>query len=482
MSTKFRTALNAAAVALVMVLTLPISAHIGSVDSEFKYTPINGPSTGITFNKYLVMDKGLSVPNSDFTFTIDNKLNNETVARPQTSTTMAVKAGPMTDEDGNGAPTVTGTKVSGTSFMFTSDTDETPVYETVQTGDNITLDSGKQYAKQTVTVDLSGVTFSAPGIYRYIISETTPTPPVAGIRYTTDSLALDVFVIDKQDADHTLEFLTTTTGEGDDAVTKYVYVLQKLIKGSGDEYGPAEDDLYSSPKNVLKNETMGTSQNYDGLSVEQKATGIVNRYNTTDLFIGKKVDGNQGSRDKYFEYTVTITGLTEGQKLPVDVASGGKREPTQTADTKYSATTMKAANSRTTIGPADSTGTLNNIKFYLQNDQFIKISGLPKGATYSVVEDAEGYLSTEADAYTTVTDDGSYTGFTITDLTFDADPGATAAGTVGDSPIYTGYVNKRQGTVPTGVTMSYAPHAIIGSAALAGIVLLAVRRRKKEEE
>ena len=63
-----------------------------------------------------------------------------------------------------------------------------------------------------------------------------------------------------------------------------------------------------------------------------------------DLQFHKKVTGNQGSRDKYFKFTVTITGLEANQFVTLGPNNGNASKfteaPTQNPATKYDATTM----------------------------------------------------------------------------------------------------------------------------------------------
>ena len=84
--------------------------------------------------------------------------------------------------------------------------------------------------------------------------------------------------------------------------------------------------------------------------LSDKSDGYVNEIAPVyDLQFHKKVTGNQGSRDKYFEFTVTIEGLAPNQLVTIGTNDGTISNftpaPTKTAATTYEATAMKEANS-----------------------------------------------------------------------------------------------------------------------------------------
>ena len=58
----------------------------------------------------------------------------------------------------------------------------------------------------------------------------------------------------------------------------------------------------------------------DGTAVADKTTGFVNTYPTQKLTFSKDVAGNQASRDKYFAFTLNITGVTAGNQYTVDLS------------------------------------------------------------------------------------------------------------------------------------------------------------------
>ncbi len=109
--------------------------------------------------------------------------------------------------------------------------------------------------------------------------------------------------------------------------------------------------------------------------------------------------------------------------------------------------------------------------FYLQHEDYIIVKGLPKDSGYALTEDREDYASTEASASNVVLTIG-----TGTDTHDFDDP---ASGSIASADIYTGFTNNRDGTVPTGVLLSYTPAAVVGIIVIAGIIFL-VRKRRAE--
>ena len=131
-------------------------------------------------------------------------------------------------------------------------------------------DSAQKYATKSVTVDLQGVTFSKPGIYRYVITETKTSQD--GITNDTNATrTLDVYVTNKDDTSNGLEV------EG--------YALH-----------PSDDS-------------------------NKKTDGFTNTYTTHDLTLEKQVTGNQGDRGKYFKFTVSITNAVQGTVYNVDLTN-----------------------------------------------------------------------------------------------------------------------------------------------------------------
>ena len=281
----------------------------------------------------------------------------------------------------------------------------------------------EKYAKKTATLDFSKCRFTEPGIYRYIVTESGTNQAVTNDADATR--VVDVYVND-------------ASGEGENKLTIAGYVL----------HSSADEDI-----------TLGENNGSTDTNVASKSQGFTNSYDTSDILISKMVSGNQASRDKYFEFTVNITDAVPGTVYDVDLSRAD-------ATTKTNAATITANEGKTnpatlTVG-ADGTVTQ---KFYLAHNQAIVIQGVAKDSKYKVTENAEDYKSTPADAIDNTEGRGDAT-----------------SGTVASQNIRTGYMNTRDGVIPTGVIMTVAPFAAVTLLGGAGAVTMIMKKKKSEEE
>lgn len=307
--------------------------------ADTSYQGVKGGST--KFDKYLVMDQEANVPNASFTYEIapgTKKIYD--VDSKKVEVLAGVGAPTMTDEDPN---------TDGYQLVFKPKVDT--LNKTLQAGDNVkNIEFPKQgYAKRTSTVDFSGVTFTEPGIYRYVITEIGNNQAVTND--TNDKRYLDVYVTDDK---------------GSLKVSDYI--------------------LHATDSDV----GMGESQGSDGIDPEGKSQGFTNTYDTSNLTFKKEVSGNQASHDKYFEFTVEIKDAVPGTVYNVDIDGA-----TQTSGSNAATIANNANQSNVTELIADNDGKVTK-KFYLQHGQEITIQGIAKKSKYSVTENAEDYKSTEA--------------------------------------------------------------------------------------
>lgn len=400
---KFNKKLSALLCSAVLAVTATVMPVMAAA-TPFTYTPISGST--VNFAKYLVMDEQANVPNATMTFSIAAG-----TGKDATATTMKVIPGPMT---GTTAPSI-----SDVTFAPGDATNTT-----VQTADTgfVTLDSGEKYAKKDATVNLAGVTFNEPGIYRYVITE-EPSADNAAKGITNDAAntrILDVYITSK--ADKTLE------------LAGYV--------------------LHTSADDVAMNATAGS----DGANPEGKNKGFCNEYETEDLTLSKDVAGNQASYDKYFKFTVAISNAVAGTVYDVDL-SNAEAAPAATASTIYSSMTNP---DKLTAG-ADGTVSAD---FYLQHGQKIVIKGLAKNTSYSITEAEEDYKPA------TATTEG--TAAAVAGTTNNVRDDAITANTT------VAYTNNRTGVVPTGIMVGMLPYAALAGAAAAGI--FASRKKKEDKE
>ena len=312
----------------------------------FNYTAVAGTST--TFNKYLVMDVDANVPYATFKFTV---APGDAIAATNTSVAVLAGIGTPTIEDVTFAPT------DSTTAGLPSDA----------TG---TTTANKKYATKTATVDFSEISFTEPGIYRYIVTETATNQGVTNDESATRTL--DVYVIDNN---------------GTLVVSSYVLHTDTDAPAAGDDKGSA------------------------GVALGDKSSGYTNTYDTSNLTFSKTVSGNQASRDKYFAFTVTISDAVAGTVYTVDLSNADK-----SIGANPNAATTVITNDVTQPASltADNNGTVTKT-FYLQHDQEITIQGLAQGTKYEVKENAEDYKSSNPNGITgTIASDDVTAAFTNT--------------------------------------------------------------------
>lgn len=371
-------------------------------------TPVAGISCN--FNKYLIMDAGDTVPNATFSFTVAP--GNPRSADTSQNSVMEVLAGigTPTIADVTFAPTDTTATSAGTNI----DVARTNADRGGTAGDTVQLDAGEKYATKQATVSFSGITFPETGIYRYIITETASAAhSAAGIIHDTD-------------IDRVLDVYVTDDGSGALKISGYV--------------------LHLNDADVTINTDMGSADvTSPGAALADKTDGFTNEYISKDLKVEKEVTGNQASRDKWFEFTVTMAADTvnASDSFAVSIADDSNANTNDgSADATSGTTAATRASNQNKENPTTVTGAqlLAGQKFYLQHGQSVVIRGLPLNASYTVTEDAEDYKSTVKSG----------------------DTNSGVIGTVADTNkmATAGFTNTRAGIIPTGIFL-YAGIGIV---------------------
>lgn len=410
------------AIALASAMTMSMGTPVFALQLPNVYSTEIGGTKTTTFDKYLVMDKQAEVPNASFTYAVTA---GTAKAYDVAGKKFAVLAGVDADKVTMAG---VGTKTANTIAYSQGDA-------TLNDENELVKDYYKEtdkYAKKTATLDFSACRFTEPGIYRYIVTESGTNQAV-----TNDA-----------DATRVVDVYVNDASNGDDGYKLEIagYVLHSNADDAPD---------------VSLGENNGSTGSY----VATKSQGFTNSYDTSDIIIEKKVSGNQASRDKYFEFTVKITDAVPGTVYDVDLSYAD-------VTTQSNAATITANEGKTnpatlTVG-ADGTVTQ---KFYLAHNQSIVIQGVAKDSKYKVTENAEDYKSTSFDAI------GADADNRVSEGSADA-----TSGTVASKDIYTGYLNTRDGVIPTGVIMTVAPFAAVTLLGGAGAVTMVMKKKKSEEE
>lgn len=385
---------------MAILMAISLIMTVAAISASAAYTPVEGDNTTLSFNKFLIVDENARIPAITFSYSI---APGSAIAADTQNNRPAILAG-------------VGTPSVDSAVFATGES----TFSTVQTGDAVTLDSGEKYAKKTVAVNFDDVTFNQPGIYRYVINEDMTDTNNKAVSYDTQ-----------------------TTGT---AGTRYLDVYVEDVN----------DQLVISEYVMHETAAIPNVQT-DRDSAADKSSGFVNEITSHELSFGKEVTGNQGSKDKYFKYTLTISNAQANTAYEVDL-TGAEAAPTKTDATKY--TTMSNPSTITT----GSHGVVTEY-FYLKDGQYITIKGLPQGYLYELSEDAEDYTGSNGIAAANNAANTAY-----------SDPVINTTGVNAD--IKTGFTNDRSGVVPTGVLLTIAPFAI-GILLFGALIIFIIAKRRR---
>lgn len=439
-----------AVLASFAVMTSMFGISASAAGTNYNGLSDNSNNTTI-LKKNLVIENEANIPKSGFTFTATPGTE-----KPATDSTLAVLAGVDADKiifDNDNVKDGTG-NIEYDAQLSTENVSGVTITPSFPDAEHYT-------ATKETTLDFSNCGFTEPGVYRYIITE-TKADGFANTGITNDSnntRTIDVYVYDD----------TTESGKKL-KIAGYVMYVGTVTDGSSNTTTPNE----TTDSDFLEDGTTNKKSNTAEVENAVKSVGFVNTYDTSDLTFGKEVTGNQGSKDKYFEFTVNISNAVAGTKYTVDVTS----KADATSGTNAATIAANANKTNVTEITVNDEGTAET-KFYLQDGQYITIQGLAKDTVYSVTENAEDYKSTEGTETVAVEAVGNYGDPDYVAEKLYNDP---VSGTVASDDIYTGYTNDRSGTIPTGVILSVAAPVVIGLAVLGGIVFLVIRNKKRENE
>lgn len=418
------------------------------------YDPIAAQDA--TFNKYLLLETDMKVPTLNFNYTV--KSDEVTAIVPDDPDHLPLYAGPSITT--TGATPVTYPNIATVSFSGTD------------TAEDSTLLTGYSTYKKTITVDFGEgndkVTFNEPGVYRYYIKEVKDAN-AAGLYYDVDLDAtklrtdgdlyrtLDVYVEDN----------TSDSGKKL-KVTGYIMYDGKVTTAPNASATAVAGDANAAITDTQTIEVNGTTT--PGVTGANKTDNYVNFYDAFSLTFGKEVTGNQGSKDKYFKLSLSLTS-------PVDVEFTVDISKADASITGNSATTYSNVSNVTTI--TATAGDPVSTDFYLQDGQYITVKGIPAGTVYALTEVEEGYKKTATIAESLST-------FSVN--TANDDPKVTyeelidnVSGTITNKDIYTGYTNAKDGILPTGILVKATPVIVIAVLAIAGVVFFAVRNAKNKD-
>lgn len=419
-------AVNVAMCAAVATMMLSTAAPVFAAAGTNYGATIEGTKT-TTFDKFLLMDSQANVPNATFSYAVTaGKAKTYSVADKKFQVLAGVDADKITMAG-------IGTGAAANQIVFTQG-DKSDTHDTTKDAYVKDLAAGKKYALKTATLDFSKVQFTEPGVYRYVITESGTNQ---GITNDADlTRVLDVYVND-------------ASAEVDGALTKKLTIAGYVLHSNEND----EPDVAA-----------GADFGSTGAYVATKSQGFTNSYDTSDLTLRKQVTGNQASRDKYFEFTLNIDKAQPNTKYDVVIDDADATSKTNAATIE-----ANAGKANVTSITTDDQGKATQ-KFYLQHNQQVTVEGLAKDTTYALTENTEDYKST-----------ANTTDAPVVDTKADTEA-APVNGTIASKDLTTGYLNTRDGVIPTGVIMAIAPFAAVTLLGGAGAATMVMKSKKKEED
>lgn len=225
-------------------------------------------------------------------------------------------------------------------------------------------------------------------------------------------------------------------------IYRYKITQQKLVlDGLEVTHGALFLDVY------VENNGTGYVVNGCTLNAEagsgKKTDGFVNNYATHKLTIKKIVEGNQGDKNKDFQFTVSLSGATGETYKYVKVKKDGTSTPEDVAN-------------------SGSTVSVN-----LRDGDYIIFYGLSSEDTYAVTE---GDYKKE----------GYETSYKIGETGNEIKSNTISAKGIGTSDTTVTFTNTKEATVPTDVIRTVVPYAaIVAFAAVMGVVFFRPRRNRR---
>ena len=362
--------------ALVMLLAfvLLLGTTAITVSAETTYEPIGGSTTLV---KNLVVDSDANIPDITFTYFIRRD-----VPKDATATTIEILESPL---GGGNIDTA----------VFSNDDTTRTINGLPSDADPTNPTAGKKYAQKSVSITFPVGTFTKPGVYRFVINETNNSLP--GVTYDSEPTRyLDVFVV--------------ANDNNELSINGYVLRDAATDIGTNGEY--VEDP-------------------------DVKSSGYTNSLTQYDFDFSKTISGNQGDKNKRFNFTLNITGANPGTY------------PIFAHDVTDNPTSITVGANGTATG-----------EYSLTDGSTVQVIGLNQGAVCTVTEDAEDYTATHSL-------DGN-----------EAVSGNSSGAVTLNSDHSVAFTNTRNGVIPTGVIMTIAPFAI-GICVFGAIIIFIISRRKR---
>ena len=265
-----------------------------------------------------------------------------------------------------------------------------------------------------------------------------------------------------------------TTSSTDSKLTNY---NKSSVSQTGTALAIRVDDNGSGVLEVTAKIAVRTA---DGLPDGNKDAVYEDNYPSKPgtLTLKKEVTGNQGARDQYFKFEVTLTGMTDFAstgKIKVDVDEGNSVAALTADDVKYGEA-ITAGTTTNAYGDTDGNVTIDadgkvELTFWLKDGEAISLENIPVGssatAQYQIVESGnDGYTVSYSAVTGTVKEEGD-----------SSDTGARALSDTDSTGVV--FKNDKKTSTPTGITLQMA--APLFGIVLAGLLMAVVLFSKRRE-
>ena len=342
-------------------------------------------------------------------------------------------------------------------------TAESVYTEGLDTNDTIQTISG------SVGVTISAEKFEDPGVYRYVITDTTTdaTLDAAGIDRSTDyeeELYLDVYVRYDDDGKLGVYGYVLFRGGTDGADKSFDDKTNDVIEANGDSVKVSGFDTDSE---ILPGGTGGTGGSSD------PGTYLSDQYHTYNVQVTKEVTGSLGDKNHAFPFQIDLAntaGITSKTNFSYEIDDG---------------TTTGTA----TAAALSEAGAWASSDLKLKHGDSILITGLPVGETIKVLETNDTNDTYKVSA---VLNKGA-TGYGAKYLTDEVVAGGTAdvgmanveaIDNIGedDEPAndVIAFTNDLEAISPTGLLFTVAPFAAMAGLG-AGMIVLFSKNKKRDD-
>lgn len=483
--------ISALVLALIMVLALTATTL---ADVSLTGGEVGGYTTADTQNvddKVINLKKEITVYNPDEALVYGPAIT-YTYAITAASGSELVTITDDTDDHKSGlATTVTAITPNGNTSAYPTMTGTSANTIAWTNADVLDASADGTANYKNLSIDFSDVVFTAPGVYRYKITETANEYVTSGV---TDGQIgniryLDVYVM-RSDAFTELEAKGGTAGK-----TSYVAGDWKVYG-----YVCISPESVASNAGGTTNVTTSTAKTDGFVSVPESSSGAGDsvtgdEYHTYNLTVGKKLMNDTTMNGHKFPFDVAWTaGAATGTfQFAVETTGNAQVTSTNEASTAKSlsgvdASALKKVGSADVVGTADKDGTPS-----IANDGTVKYIGIPTGTKATVTETNDVVGTTYATTATETIGTGSatevvWTGGTSAkstdNKTATMDPSDTtiyaqASAPAADSNVAIQVTNTLSIISPTGVAFRVAPYVLM---LCAGIALVLITRRRENTE